>query len=173
MHFCFNFSLICLIFELLSHLLFICNPRWNLGKIGEAIFLVGHSFGGVLIKYLVTEARRFISERAQNNVDEEAMKCEKFLKSLAKIVFYSVPHAAPAALEFEGYISGCRKIVALQRSSFLQSLGEDTSFIADMNQLSTDFASAVSENVKVLAFLEGKPMSMVKHSQALTVLKSS
>jgi hypothetical protein len=144
--------------------LVMCSPSLKLGEMEDAIFLVGHSFGGVLIKSLVTEVRSFVSERVHNNSDqEEVMKCEKFLSSLAKIVFYSVPHVAPGAVEFENYISECRKIVALQRSSFLQSLCEDSSFTADMNQLSADFECAVSEEVEILVFLEGKPMSRVWH----------
>ena len=136
-----------------------CSPRWKLGETGEAVFLVGHSFGGVLIKSLVIEARYFV----HNNIGQrEAMKCENFLKSLTMCIFYSVPHAA-TGLEFESYISECRKVVALQRSSFLQSLGEDTCFIADMNKLSADFESAVSEKIEILAFLEGKPMSKVRY----------
>ncbi|KAG0610859.1 hypothetical protein M758_7G097600 [Ceratodon purpureus] len=137
----------------------VLSRTWKLGETGEAIFLVGHSFGGVLIKSLVTKAQNIITERVQENIDEKVEKCEKFLKSLAMIVFFSVPHA-PMGLEFENYISECREIVALQRSSFLHSLREDISFIADMNQLSADFAIALSEKVKVLAFLEGKPMKM-------------
>lgn len=107
----------------------VLSPSLKLGEMEDAIFLVGHSFGGVLIKSLVTEVRSLVSERVHNNSDqEEVMKCEKFLSSLAKIVFYSVPHVAPGAVEFENYISECRKIVALQRSSFLQSLCEDSRY---------------------------------------------
>lgn len=135
-----------------------CSPRWKLGELEKAIFLVGHSFGGMLIKSLVTEARNFV----QNNItQQEVMKCETFLQSLAMIVFYSVPHA-PMGLEFESYISECMKSIALQRSSFLQSLQEDSRFIADMNKLSANFESAVPETIKILAFLEGKPMRKVK-----------
>ncbi|KAG0610872.1 hypothetical protein M758_7G098500 [Ceratodon purpureus] len=133
----------------------VLSPKWKLGGTEGAIFLIGHSFGGVLIKSLVTEARHFV----QNNLgQQEAVKCEKFLGRLAKIVFYSVPQAS-TGLEFEKYISQCRKVVALQGSSFLQSLEGDTHFVADMNKLSAEFESAVPEKVKFLAFLEGKPIS--------------
>jgi hypothetical protein len=135
----------------------IFSPRWKIGESEEAIFLVGHSFGGVLIKSLIAEAQHCV----QNNTGQkEATKCEKFLARLAKIVFYSVPHAS-TGLEFENYISECRKVVALQGSSFLQSLEGDACFIADMKTLSADFESAFPETAKVVAFLEGKPMSKV------------
>lgn len=32
-----------------------CSFKWKFGEISEVIFLVGYSFGGVLIKSLVTE----------------------------------------------------------------------------------------------------------------------
>lgn len=108
-----------------------------------------------------------VSERRGRGINgdhqQEVVKCEKFLKRLASSVFYSVPDG----VEFENFISECRNIAALQRSSFLQSLREDTSFIADMDHLSADFESAVPEKMNVLAFLEGKPMTKVKHWLAL------
>lgn len=139
-----------------------CSPKWKLGEISEAIFLVGHSFGGVLIKSLVTEAQNLVSEQVLNTIDhqQEVMKCEKFLKQLTTIVFYSVPHTT-SSVGFEDYISKCKNIVGLQKSSFMQSFWEDTRFIADMDHLSANFESAVQEHVNILAFLEGKPMNKV------------
>ena len=138
-----------------------CSPRLKLGEIEEKIFLVGHSFGGIMIKSLVTEARRFIDEEIRNNINlEDALRCRTFLKSLTTIVFYSVPHGQ----DFEDYIVECKNIFGVPRSSFLQSLWKDTQLISNMNQLSKEFESAVSDlNLKVLAFLEGKPMSKVIH----------
>ncbi|KAG0617168.1 hypothetical protein M758_5G169600 [Ceratodon purpureus] len=132
----------------------VLSPRLKLGEIEEKIFLVGHSFGGVMIKSLVTEVRRFIDEEIRNNINLE--RCRTFLKSLTTIVFYSVPHGQ----DFEDYIVECKHIFGVPRSSFLQSLWKDTQLISDMNQLSEEFENAVSDlNLKVLAFLEGKPMS--------------
>lgn len=139
------------------------SGTWKLGGIEQAIILVGHSFGGVLIKSLVTEAEKLAQKTVVHSVDlEEVMKCKKFLKRLASIVLYSVPHALTNT-EFENYISGCSNTRVLQRSSLLKSLSKDDDFIPKMIQLSRDFESAVPHKTKVLAFVEGKPMSKVKH----------
>ncbi|KAG0581223.1 hypothetical protein KC19_4G233800 [Ceratodon purpureus] len=132
----------------------VLSATWKLEET-EAIVLVGHSFGGVIIKALVTEAQRAL----QNSINcQQVTKCKKFLKSLASIVFYSVPHALKST-EFENYISGCGNTRVLQKSSLLKSVRGDNCFIPEMIRLSRDFESAVPHRTKVLAFLEGKPMS--------------
>ncbi|KAG0620725.1 hypothetical protein M758_4G238100 [Ceratodon purpureus] len=140
----------------------VLSAAWKLGETEQAIVLVGHSFGGVIIKSLVIEAQRLARKAVQNSKDlEEVMKCTTFLKHLANVVFYSVPHA-PTSTEFENYISGCSNTRVLQRSSLVKSLREDDCFIPDMIRLSRDFESAVPLKTKILAFLEGKPMSKKK-----------
>jgi hypothetical protein len=57
--------------------------------------LVGHSFGGLVIKALVNAMKtRSTSEAAESNALNLAAvdRAEKFLKNLKGIVFYSVPH---------------------------------------------------------------------------------
>ena len=124
---------------------------------------MGHSFGGVIIKFLVSEVQSWARKAVQNSIDfQNIMRCKNFLKSLASIVFYSVPHALTSR-EFENYILGCSSTRVLQRSSLLKSLREDDCFIPDMIRLSKDFEGAVPHKTKVLAFLEGMPMSKVKN----------
>ena len=148
------------------------SATWKLGEIEQAIVLVGHGFGGVIIKTLVNEAQRFIARKTINSSMgfREVMNCKKFLKKLASFVFYSVPHAITST-EFENYISGCSNTRVLQRSSLLKSLRGDPSFIPEMIRISVDFESAAPIRTKALVFLEGKPMSKVNRPPMIEIFQ--
>lgn len=145
------------------------SATWKLGEAEKKIILVGHSFGGVIIKALVTEVQSLILKEVLNEIDREnVMKCKKFLEILALVIFYSVPHA-PTHTEFENFILGCSNTRVFQRNSLLKSLADrrDDLFIPKMIELSRNFERAISHQTKVLAFLEGKPMSKVMHISSL------
>jgi hypothetical protein len=58
------------------------------------VAMVDYSFGGLVLKSLVVEMHKHVYQKQMNNLDVKAQNCcEKFLKNLKGVVFYSVPHA--------------------------------------------------------------------------------
>ncbi len=55
--------------------------------------LVAYSFGGLVLKSLMVEARKHVHQRLKNDLDDEIHKCCKtFLNNVKGVVFYSVPY---------------------------------------------------------------------------------
>ncbi len=56
--------------------------------------LVAYSFGGLVLKSLVVEARKHVYQRSKNGLNDEIHKCCKtFLNNVKGVVFYGVPHS--------------------------------------------------------------------------------
>ncbi len=56
--------------------------------------LVAYSFGGLVLKSLVVEARKRVYQRPKNGLDNEIQKCCKtFLNNVKGVIFYGVPHS--------------------------------------------------------------------------------
>jgi hypothetical protein len=58
------------------------------------VAIVVYSFGGLVFKSLVLEARKLeIHQRLKNDLDDEIHKCCKtFLNNVEGAIFYNVPH---------------------------------------------------------------------------------
>ncbi len=120
--------------------------------------LVGHCFGGLIIKSLVEEANKRAYSRVKNPLDEQSKRhANKFLKNLKGIVFYAVPHAGS---ELESYFKKCSsnwsdKIFGVKLAKFMENLKPHQS---RMENLSTTFDSIMIDlRVSVYAFMEGIP----------------
>jgi triacylglycerol esterase/lipase EstA (alpha/beta hydrolase family) len=58
------------------------------------VALVAYSFGGLVLKSLVVEARKRVYQRPKNGLDNEIQKCCKtFLNNVKGVIFYGVPHS--------------------------------------------------------------------------------
>ncbi len=70
-----------------------CSSTWQLQH-PHNIILVGHNFGGILIKSLIIEVNKVARRKICQDVTEKEAKdsCEAFQHNLNGIVFYSVPH---------------------------------------------------------------------------------
>ncbi len=70
-----------------------CSSTWQLQH-PHSIILVGHKFGGVLIKSLIIEVNKVAHRKKFEDVAEKEAKdsCEAFRHNLSGILFYSVPH---------------------------------------------------------------------------------
>lgn len=55
------------------------------------IVLVGHSFGGLLLKNLVVQVEKQITRSSDHNHEVRSDTCRKFMLNLKATVFYSVP----------------------------------------------------------------------------------
>ncbi|KAH9532099.1 hypothetical protein CY35_19G071600 [Sphagnum magellanicum] len=73
--------------------LLICSSTWQLQH-SHNIILVGHKFGGILIKSLLNEVNKVAHRKKFADVAEKEAKdsCEAFQHNLSGIMFYSVPH---------------------------------------------------------------------------------
>jgi hypothetical protein len=133
------------------------SSRWKLGQ-QCGFVLVGHCFGGLIIKSLVEEANKRAYGRVKNEIDEQSKRhANKFLQNLKGIVFYAVPHAGS---ELESYFKRCssnwsNKIFGVKLAKFMDNLKPHQS---KMENLSTTFDSIMNAlQVNVYAFMEGIP----------------
>ncbi len=122
--------------------------------------LIGHCFGGLVIKSLVEEARkRARLGNVRNDYDRKAKaSAEMFLKHLKGVVFYAVPHSGSKNLI--SYFSRCNQITTLRRdvklAGFMQNVQPHQFKI---EKLASTFDAIVQElSINVYAFFEGKPM---------------
>ncbi len=144
------------------------SSRWKLGQ-RCGFVLVGHCFGGLIIKSLVEEANKRAYNRVKNEIDEQSKRhANKFLKNLKGIVFYAVPHAGS---ELESYFKRCSsnwsdKISGVKLAKFMENLKPHQS---KMESLSTIFDSIIiGLQVNVYAFMEGIPTKDVVSSEQYT-----
>lgn len=66
----------------------LCRFKWNC-----PIVLIGHSFGGLVLKSLVVEAKKISIRYAEDDLTRAAVDHAKaFLNNVRGVVFYAVPH---------------------------------------------------------------------------------
>ena len=136
------------------------SSKWNLSDPKVKVILIGHSFGGLIIKSLVVEAHN--QATLQPSLHE---KCVKFLENLKGIVFYSVPGSATDQnQQFEQYINKLNQTGVLQRSTLMQALLklDKGAFNQEMQLLGSEFEKSIPEKTKILCFIEGKGMRKVR-----------
>jgi len=69
------------------------------------IILVGHIFGGLMLKNLVVEVSKCMYQRGMNSLDAKVQsKCKKFLDNVEGMAFYSVPHGG-GSQEFSSFFA--------------------------------------------------------------------
>ncbi len=70
-----------------------CSSTWQFQH-PHNIILVGHKYGGILIKRLIIEVNKVARRKKYADVAEKEAKdsCEAFQHNLSGIMFYSVPH---------------------------------------------------------------------------------
>jgi hypothetical protein len=121
--------------------------------------LVGYSFGGLVIKSLVVEAKKTTQEHCKNGMDRSRRdSCRAFMRNLKGIVFYSVPHSG-ASKDFEKYFTDANNVPFLKSSDRSQGLTRCISdFNREMAQLTIDFLGSIEDDMNLYAIVEGKAM---------------
>jgi hypothetical protein len=122
--------------------------------------LVAYSFGGLVLKSLVVEARKHVYQRPKNALDDEIHKCcETFLNNVKGVIFYGVPHSG-GTLSLSKYFTW-----QYQQINMLNKYGTQPGFSknleifnSEMEYLSMDFKNAVHEDLNIYAFGEGLPL---------------
>ncbi|CAM6038532.1 unnamed protein product [Sphagnum compactum] len=139
----------------------VLSDEWRLGR-QHGFVLIGHCFGGLVIKSLVEEARKRALQNVRNAIDRKAKaSAEMFLKNLKGVVFYAVPHYGSENLI--SYFSRCNQITIPRRVVKLAGFMQNVQPLQlKMENLSTTFDAIVEElSINVYAFVEGKPMKDV------------
>jgi hypothetical protein len=125
------------------------------------IVLVGYCFGGLVLKSLVVEVQKNMHQRILNLNDATTNKsCKRFLKNLKGTIFYGVPHAGGSEGFLKYFSWKFQQINTMKKklrihSSLLRNL---TSFNRQMEELSTDFEKAISQDLIIYAFSEGRAL---------------
>jgi hypothetical protein len=123
----------------------------------KPIAMVAYSFGGLVLKSLVVEMRKRVYQKQTNHMDVTIQNCcEKFLKNLKGVVFYSVPHAGGTPNLSKYFKWQCEQIDRDTTSSSL--LKNMESFDLKMAHLSIDFKNSICEDINIYAFVEGLPI---------------
>jgi hypothetical protein len=115
--------------------------------------LVGHSFGGLVIKSLVVEAYQRAQVIPRNRIDELSVaSANRFLKNLRGVVNYAVPHTGSCLESYFTVRDNLFRRVNL--AEFMKNLQPSQ---RRMEDLSVKFDEIVQQNsILVYAFLEGK-----------------
>jgi len=132
----------------------LCVSRRGSDRIGSNPFaLVGHSFGGLVIKALVNEARRS-SDRAERNALDGIVisKAKEFLGNLKLVVFYAVPHSGADAETLTGYVNSLRRGAA---SCLPENMKPFSRKMAKMSVMMED--AFYDKKINIYAFGEGRP----------------
>jgi len=125
--------------------------------------LVGHSFGGIIIKSLVIEIHKISQQQHSNNLEKTIVeKANVFLRSMAGVAFYVVPHVGSRQL-IEYICRQCEinlhsKQLVKVKAIILENI--DSSISKAVN-LSNDFFNTLASCTNiygVYAFIETKPI---------------
>jgi hypothetical protein len=152
---------------------------------GRPIILIGHSFGGLVIKSLVVEVGKRTSATTQNDFDKKTkMNCTRFLENLSGIVFYSVPHSGTTPKFRNYFMEQYRKIKSNTKdvaksgfwstlinsfwSTLINSKPKDVAksgfwanvdtFNRQMTELAVAFEGYIKRDLIIYAFLETQPI---------------
>jgi triacylglycerol esterase/lipase EstA (alpha/beta hydrolase family) len=133
------------------------SSKWNFHQDSQQIVLVGHSFGGLVIKSLMVEVHKAINERARSAIERnKKARCKAFQVNVKGIMFYAVPHIG-ANKNFKTYLTDCNNISFLRNSKRLTGLMKSVdAFNRQMVELSTDFEYSVPQDINLYAIVEGQ-----------------
>ncbi len=131
----------------------VCSDRWRLGQ-RYGFVMIGHCFGGLVIKSLMEEAQKGSQWTPRNNFDRKAVaSATKFLQNLKGIVFYAVPHLGSKLQSYFSRSNSTSFANGVKWEGIFQNLRSHQSRMADLSQSCDDIISQFSINV--FAFLEG------------------
>jgi triacylglycerol esterase/lipase EstA (alpha/beta hydrolase family) len=124
------------------------------------VALVAYSFGGLVLKSLVVEARKRVYQKPKNGLDDEIQKCCKaFLNNVKGVVFYGVPHSGATENLSKYFNWQCQQINTINK--YFAQLGFSRNlkpFNQQMESLSKEFKDAVHEDLNIYEFGEGLPV---------------
>jgi hypothetical protein len=132
----------------------LCRYEWH-----HPIVLIGHSFGGLVLKSLVVKLKmRLAIENATDSWSKATVQCAKvFLSNVRGVAFYAVPHAGSSNIA--KYVNKLLRCYNRHHHGIMDNIRP---WQRDMEELSVEFDSIVTENeINIYAFCEGRPMEQV------------
>jgi hypothetical protein len=147
---------------------------WKLGQ-EHPFVLVGHSFGGIVIESLVIEIHRISQQQHHDNLGRrDVEKANAFLKNMAGVAFYAVPHVGSWQL-IEYICRQCGQNLHSKKLAKVKAiiLGNISSSISKAADLSNDFFHTVASCAHiygVYVFIETKPIDDIVVSDEYCVL---
>ncbi|CAM6015494.1 unnamed protein product, partial [Sphagnum balticum] len=120
------------------------------------IVLIGHSFGGLVLKSLVVKLKRESTIRNPTNSlsISKVQQAKVFLRNVRGVAFYAVPHAGSSNIA--KYVN---KLLRCNNKDHCGIMENIQPWQRDMAQLSVDFDDIANENkINIYAFCEGRPM---------------
>ncbi len=125
-----------------------------------SVALVAYSFGGLVLKSLVVEARKHVYQRPRDHLDDEIQKnCKTFLNNVKGVVFYGVPHSSATENLSKYFNWQCQQINMFNkyfgRPSFPKNLKP---FNQQIESLSKEFKDVIHEDLNIYEFGEGLPI---------------
>jgi hypothetical protein len=121
--------------------------------------LIGHGFGGLVLKSLVVKLKRAsaIKNRTNSWSEPTVQHAEVFLRNVRGVAFYAVPDAG--STKFAKYVKKLLRCNNRHHPGIMDNIPPSQ---RDMEQLSVDFDDIVNENkINIYAFCEGRPMGKV------------
>jgi hypothetical protein len=124
------------------------------------VALIAYSFGGLILKSLVVEARKLVHQRPRNSLDDQVHKCcETFFNNVKGVIFYGVPHAGGTQYLSNYFTWQHQQINTLSKCTTQYGFCKSLEFFnPQMEHLSTDFKNVVREDLNIYAFSEGLPL---------------
>ncbi|CAM6028484.1 unnamed protein product [Sphagnum balticum] len=142
----------------IAHNLFqnLMHPRYEWHR---PIVLIGHSFGGLVLKSLIVKLKRESTIRNPTNSWSKStvQHAKVFLRNVRGVAFYAVPHAGSS--NFTEYVNKLLRCYNRHHRGIMDNIRP---WQRDMEQLSVDFDCIVTENeINIYAFCEGRRMEQV------------
>jgi hypothetical protein len=125
--------------------------------------LVGHSFGGIVIESLVIEIHKISQQHYCDNLEKTVVeKANVFLKNMAGVAFYAVPHVGSRQL-IEYICRQCAinlhsKQLAKVKAIILENIDSSISKAADLSNDFFNTLASCTNNYGVIDFIETKPI---------------
>jgi hypothetical protein len=131
----------------------LCRFKWDC-----PIVLIGHSFGGLVLKSLVVMAKKMSIKDPTDSWTRAAVdRAKAFLNNVRGVVFYAVPHAG--SYNITEYVNNLLRSNNKHHARIMENVQPCQ---RDMEELSEEFENFLKEKkVNVYAFGEGKPMNVV------------
>jgi hypothetical protein len=134
------------------------SSKWKLGQ-AHPFVLIGHSFGGIVIKSLVFEIHNISQQQHCNKLEKSYVeKANVFLKNMLGVAFYAVPHIGSQPLI--EYI--CRQCeISLDSKQLAKILENIDPSISKAANLSNDFIKTLASCTNiygVYVFVETNPI---------------
>ncbi|CAM6035758.1 unnamed protein product [Sphagnum compactum] len=137
----------------------VSSSTWNVGQ-RCGFIMIGHCFGGLVIKSLMELAYKRAHSTPRNGLDRSvATSANKFLKNLKGVAFYAVPHTGSELKKYYEQFSSTFSADGVKWAGFMKNLKAHDSRMEDLSNSFEEITSDSSTNV--FAFVESTTMKDV------------